>query len=92
MRMNGWTAIKGSSGKGQRGSGGARWRDTVGVQRGGDAASSRFGQSFQPGRHVDTVAFDVVVLNDQVAWIDADRPGDVEVGGRAPTGRRIPLR
>src|SRR5205823_6063900 len=36
------------------------------------ANSARFGQGFQPSRHIHTVAVDVAILDDDIAQIDAD--------------------
>jgi len=45
-----------------------------------DADPARFGQAFQSGGNVDTVAKDVAVLDDDVALVDADAEFDPASG------------
>src|SRR4051794_25829940 len=48
-----------------------------------DADPTRLGQALQPGGDVDAVAVDVVVLDDDVAGVDADAEADLLVLGDA---------
>ena len=48
-----------------------------------DADAAGLGQRFEPGGDVDPVAEDVVVVDDDVAEIDADAPLDAPVSGVA---------
>ena len=54
------------------------------AHRRGDADAARLGQRLEPRRDVHAVAEDVVVLDDDVAEIDAD----AELDGCAPPGHR----
>jgi hypothetical protein len=47
-----------------------------------DTDSARLGESFEPRRHVDPVAIDIVILDDDVAKIDADAELHAPLGGR----------
>jgi hypothetical protein len=46
------------------------------AHRGADADPARLGQPLQPRRNVDTVAEDVALVDDHVAYVDADTEAD----------------